>query len=189
LPNWCGNRLTVEGAAGALDAFQRAVVGTMQEDGVIHTLPLSFERILPTPPDLLTDAEQGWYAWRLAHWGTKWDVGPSTDVAGDPADGRLVYTFDTAWDPPRDLIEAASARYDDVRFHLVWAEPGNELYGEATYARGTCTGGRVVHGEAARRMLASVGLDDWYVDGQDEDDDDSDPVDADAPVDAEASEP
>ena len=61
---------------------------------------------------------QGWYGWRLEHWGTKWDIYNATCERMD--ENTLVMSFDTAWSPPifvyDKLVEMGfevSARYLD----------------------------------------------------------------------------
>ena len=61
-----------------------------------------FQSSIPCPADLLDG--DGWYEWRIKHWGTKWDavhIVPS--MAGDDV---LRLQFDTAWSPPLPVYDA-----------------------------------------------------------------------------------
>ena len=46
---------------------------------------------------------QGWYSWRLEHWGTKWDIYNATCERMD--ENTLVLSFDTAWSPPIPVFD------------------------------------------------------------------------------------
>jgi hypothetical protein len=50
-----------------------------------------------------------WYGWRLAHWGTKWDVATEAseyiEIDGDADDG-ITFTIETAWGPPINFYAA-----------------------------------------------------------------------------------
>lgn len=97
---------------------------------------------------------EGWYEWRLAHWGTKWDASfgePFLGLsAGDEADVDVsveskratitptvaIYKFDTAWSPPVPVIEAASEQHPELEFTLRFGEPGNDFAGEVRFLAG-----------------------------------------------------
>ena len=46
---------------------------------------------------------ENWYDWACNNWGTKWNS-CHTEIIEDEKDG-LTYTFDTAWDCPREVVE------------------------------------------------------------------------------------
>lgn len=50
LPNWCSNRLTVEGEPAAVAKWAADVSG---DDADGQRVPLDFERVLPTPPEFV----------------------------------------------------------------------------------------------------------------------------------------
>lgn len=102
--------------------------------------------------------EEGWYTWRLANWGCKWDAsfgepflalgqeGMDVDVAtsalGDTVTPTVaVYKFDTPWGPPNEFVERASELFPELEFTLQYAEPGMGFAGRV-------------------RMLAGLTLDD-----------------------------
>lgn len=92
----------------------------------------------------------GWYYWRLQHWGTKWNAsfdGPGVAIGGEEMDisatGTVIvtadvvsYSFLTAWSPPYAVVEAAAERWPNLEFVLRWAEPGCGDAGETTWAGG-----------------------------------------------------
>ena len=44
-----------------------------------------------------------WYDWSIDNWGTKWNA---IRTCVELNDGSLYYTFDTAWDCPREIVNA-----------------------------------------------------------------------------------
>lgn len=73
------------------------------------------EESLGNPP---TD---GWYHWRLQHWGTKWDTtADSCPEATVSEDGReVVYDFDTATGGVKPAIATLARQYPELSFDLV----------------------------------------------------------------------
>ena len=99
---------------------------------------------------------EGWYIWRLNHWGTKWDACFSDSVPGmalgiEGADVDLtkqtqgltltptvaVYKFDTAWAPPEEFVASASEQHPELEFVLRFGEPGEGYAGEIKFIAGT----------------------------------------------------
>jgi hypothetical protein len=142
VPNWCTNTMVVLGEPERITALLEAVKSEQEVDGVIE--PLSFERILPTPPSLLADETEaasasgempGWYEWRIEHWGTKWEVF-GCDLEDQRALGRCVFSFETAWAPPEPVIEHLSRRFPDLHFGVTCIEPINGLGSAAGFEGG-----------------------------------------------------
>lgn len=77
-----------------------------------------------------------WYTWRLAKWGTKWDLGDETIVREDYEDGKLEYHFDTAWSPPIAWLEAVSKKYPQLNFRLQYEEAGCSFEGYVVLQNG-----------------------------------------------------
>jgi hypothetical protein len=148
MPNWCHDELTVSGDPVLVAAFVEKV-GTPGQ-------PLTFAAHVPQPDGL----GEGWYGWRLDHWGTKWDAKTDrslnafgTEVAIDalnrtdgapsqgwvPVDGGLAIKFETAWSPPSEWIREVSVQEPELSFVLRWAEPGNDMAGEIRARAGQVT--------------------------------------------------
>ncbi len=122
MPNWCNNKLIIEDCSPELAAY-------LQENG------LSFDKIKPTPPEILDDEQGSSYGWRVNNWGTKWDL--SEQEQGDVADMLLsedtdfTAHFDTAWSPPCQAITALSEKFPNDKFVLDYLELGMMFAGTA----------------------------------------------------------
>jgi hypothetical protein len=97
VPNWVFNKLEARGGVGALARF----AADLREEREGSASVLDFERVLPTPPDLLAgredrwapvrrpDDDDRWFQRRWEHWGTKWNA-MWAGLEGVPEDGRLL---------------------------------------------------------------------------------------------------
>ena len=121
MPNWCENNLRIYGDKEDLDAFKAAVSDRE------HETDLSFNKLSPQPEGLeeKTDKDDTgmptWYAWRLVHWGCKWDV--DADLI-DENDVFVEYQFMSPWAPPVPWIAKAAMLYPKLHFVLKYDEPG-----------------------------------------------------------------
>lgn len=105
MPNWCINRLDIDGNEKSVERF---LTENKTDDS-----PLSFAESVPTEnPD--TD------------WGTKWDA---CDVRLNQDRPNSFY-FDTAWAPPVEWLEKVAPKYPDLVFDLSFAEPGMDFCGQ-----------------------------------------------------------
>ncbi|HEY7149910.1 MAG TPA: hypothetical protein VH420_10745 [Gaiellaceae bacterium] len=119
MTDFCRNRLTAWGDTEELAAFVEQVATDEQ--------PLSFETIAPTPAALL---KEGWYEWRIEHWGTKWDA-EFEDVT-EPLRvrrTRATYVFLTAFAPATAWIERAGEEFPALTFRLEYAAPDGAFSG------------------------------------------------------------
>lgn len=117
---------------------------------------LDFERILPTPRELLnaqspcrkSDEQKAelikkygaddWYDWRIKNWGVKWP--PSFNSANlEITDDAMVFFFDTPWGPPVNIIKFMSSLFPNATFQLQFAEPGMNFSGEDIFQAGRLT--------------------------------------------------
>lgn len=122
MPNWCNNVATLTHPDPTMIA--RLLKAADGNTGVLQEL-------IPCPQDLLiekgsfadTDKQaaldaQGaanikkygyadWYDWRVANWGTKWDLCDLT--ASQPFADTVLLHFDTAWSPPIEAYEKLEA--------------------------------------------------------------------------------
>jgi len=138
MPNWCANILKLQHT----DPQMILRAKTAFENGSL------LNEFVPCPPELvhtvsgavgppdspkqneherqraLNFAKWGhtdWYGWRVANWGTKWDIG-GADCSVEVTEQGLTLSFDSAWSPP---VEAYSTLVDqgfDVQAYY-W-EPG-----------------------------------------------------------------
>jgi hypothetical protein len=143
MPNICQNKLEVGGNAKVIEQFANLV----KRGNKI----LSFESVLPTPPEMLTEeasvgSSPAWYTWRCENWGTKWDVMDCLDVEKERECNKRfcvvtawldgVY-FETAWSPPSFFVEKVASLYPDLTFVLRFYEGGAEFAGEQYFENGS----------------------------------------------------
>ena len=86
-----------------------------------------------------------WYSWNVRNWGTKWDVGVSSDeeypdtyMEGPTENGEnlvVYYNFNTAWSPPFPAIAKLSSQYPSLLFTLSYEEETG-WGGECEFLRG-----------------------------------------------------
>lgn len=135
VPNWCSNKITISGPKSVLDRLSQDLLRVTDERGSREELLLSLERILPTPPELLEN--DGWFDWRLVHWGAKWDL---TEVRLEGrTDDSLVLVCLSASTPPLQALAKLSEQYPEVAVEIVYAEPGWGLAGRRAFNRGEVT--------------------------------------------------
>ena len=145
MPNWCNNKLTIEDCSPELAAY-------LQENG------LSFDKIKPTPPEMLDDENGSWYGWRVNNWGTKWDL--SEQEQRETADWLLsdsagfTACFDTAWSPPCQAIAALSAMFPSDKFILHYLELGMMFAGTARISDGESIEDDIFEDEESIRAFA-----------------------------------
>lgn len=141
MPNLCVNELFI-GYDGAVDDELSTFHDAVRDENA--QTELSLARLCPCPPELLRmeapcdkeTAQQNiekfgypdWYAWRLANWGTKWDV----EAKLIPQDEWcLAYRFYSAWAPPIAWLRTASDRFPHLFMRLQYGEPTSGFWGVA----------------------------------------------------------
>ena len=122
MPNWCHSTLEITGPKNEIAS-------------IIQT-ELDFEKILPTPEDLLFGTMsrlsefqrqtniavfgyEDWYWWRVDNWGTKW-TGNISDTHYSPE--KINLTMDTAWSLPMELLQKLSVENPNVIIHIIDCE-------------------------------------------------------------------
>jgi hypothetical protein len=85
-----------------------------------------------TPEQLALEAKEqaniekygykNWYDWKVANWGTKWDIGADGFEAQDDDDG-LILTFESAWSPPCGAYETLVDKFG-FSIRAYYYEPG-----------------------------------------------------------------
>lgn len=60
-----------------------------------------------------SDGSNGWYAWNLNNWDTKWDA---RDVYLEQDENEAIYTFSTAWSIPLNVFRAMAEQHPTLSF-------------------------------------------------------------------------
>lgn len=70
-----------------------------------------------------------WYWWNLRHWGTKWDIAvsdgeqwASTRLEVFEDGEEFIYSFQTAWSPPTEVIDLLTQQFPTLKFNLYYEE-------------------------------------------------------------------
>lgn len=109
MPNWCDNKLVVEGERDLLQQFY--------DENRSDEAELSFAKAVP---EVEATCES-----HYTTWGTKWDA---SDVIAS-FDESLTYNFNTAWSPPEPWFLAIVEKYPLLRFTLEYNEPMMDFEG------------------------------------------------------------
>ena len=109
MPNWTQNYVALEGSKEKIVELKKFFASDERV--------FDFNKILPMPENSDTFFAEGslgekerqkfgdnnWYTWSAKNWGTKWNaVEPNLDVDNEC---KLEYSFRTAWDAPRGVID------------------------------------------------------------------------------------
>jgi len=105
MPNWTENNVLFVGKKKQLETL-KTMLKSKDND-------FDFNNIVPMPKNIYRGllgreeeekyGDNNWYRWSIDNWGTKWNaVGTRVELK----DGSLYYTFDTAWDCPREIVNA-----------------------------------------------------------------------------------
>ena len=139
MPNWCENKLTVEGAEEDVQRFKQLAKTKATKAGA----DLSLASLYPLPEgvyqgDLGPEESQrygknNWYDWCITHWGTKWDA--DATLTNEIPD-FLVYEFESAWSPPVAWLTKVARDFPRLRFTLIYDEPGMGFAGTAIADKG-----------------------------------------------------
>jgi hypothetical protein len=117
MPNWCNNTL-----------YLSHKDPTMLEKAVKAWNDGKFLSVMIPEPDYegyqdceIKDRENGshmpdWWHWRIANWGTKWDIGLDSDLdnKAEIKDGQMSVYFDSAWSPPIQAYDALTEQGFDI---------------------------------------------------------------------------
>jgi hypothetical protein len=169
MPNHCWNYL--QAPDGDISVFEQYLTTKMRGSPFISDVPLSddeelclapdcgypetfldFQKIIPMAQNLLNG--DGWYDWRIRHWGTKWN-----SYDGHVQDEGI--GFNTAWGPPTPVI-AALSKLVQKPLRLTFDEPGNDFCGEfLANPDGTCVDNTYSPRDQAPEALRDeLGIDD-----------------------------
>jgi len=148
MPNWCYNRLVIQGDAADRREFETWNRGfgppcACAPDQLLLDLPaavldapplrhLTFDALLPVPAEVAAGGGDAESEWRLAQWGTSGNPTAETEVMDDGA--TLTYVFQTPWSPPQEWVIAVATRFPDLAITLEFAEPTGIFAGSMTVA-------------------------------------------------------
>lgn len=143
MPNWCLNKLEIDGKPEALSRFYENNLSE-GEDGS----SLSFSRSVPLMDPLKGKSKSTLIPLAVIVWGTKWDACEvrafADEALTDPIDiarrigegAKFYYKFDTAWSPPVEWLEQTAPKYPEISFRLSFVEPGMDFMGEDVHEGG-----------------------------------------------------
>ena len=125
MPNWCHTCLEM--------------TGPKEEITSIAETQLDFEKILPTPADLIPETHgdyvmteqqeqeniqkyghKDWYGWCVDNWGTKWTASDRKMRRLDPQ--TIHATMNTAWSIPVELLQKLSRDHPNVEIKIADCE-------------------------------------------------------------------
>lgn len=136
------------------------VPGEVLKVGFSHgTGKISFQRMQEAlfVPDKWVDG----YSWCVSHWGCKWDVFGQVRDERLSAD-RFEYEFETAWSPPIAWLKKVAEDWPDLRFDLVYYEPGLEFAGRLCFEGGKVSEDLQLEGDDIREFVVDVFCIDPY---------------------------
>jgi len=125
MPNFCQNDLYITADKDTIDKLQAA----FEKGELLETLrpQPTYEGYAPNGQPCTSEGMPDWWNWRVANWGTKWDVGGKDALFVRDSDTEIRFGFDSAWSPP---VEALQSR-DDINYRLYYCEFGMAFCGIA----------------------------------------------------------
>lgn len=129
MPNWCENKVTIVGGAAEINRLLSWAKSGSFFNNIVPMPPALLENFVHGDPRIAMNKKlfgyDGWYDWRLAKWGTKWDIDPNDIIIEEEIDGpnaTLKMTFLSAWSPPIPIYHALVAM--GFKVQAAWYEPG-----------------------------------------------------------------
>ena len=105
MPNWTENNVLFVGKKKQLKTL-KTMLKSKDND-------FDFNNIVPMPKNIYRGnlgreeeekyGKNNWYHWSIDNWGTKWN---SVDTTVEENGSTLSYNFMTAWDCPREIVNA-----------------------------------------------------------------------------------
>lgn len=163
MPNWCENEVTVYGNEQDLRKLLALASQSIPEDDDEELVRVEGQRfrmeaVHPTPDELLTEPTEfddsaqlaqalernkthgytNWYNWRVAHWGTKWDMSDLDMESITPEEGdeeaHFNIRYNTAWSPNTAFWKYVCSK-GPFRVQLRYIEQGVGFIGEDIISR------------------------------------------------------
>jgi hypothetical protein len=165
MPNWCECDLYISGPREELEKFLETVKSEESRFDFDRIIPYPehfrerdrvFQEWMTKPPEEKTGQlppdgynEDSGFEWHILNWGTKWNARRASlceQIEAWDEDEREMLSvelnFDTAWSPPKPIIERASERFPELLFDLRYFEGGMQFNGILI-----CAGGEVTRDE------------------------------------------
>ena len=105
MPNWTENNVLFVGKKKQLKTLKNMLKSKDND--------FDFNNIVPMPKNIFRGllgreeeekyGDNNWYRWSIDNWGTKWN---SVDTRVEENGSTLSYNFMTAWDCPRQIVDA-----------------------------------------------------------------------------------
>lgn len=137
MPNWTYCEITID-----TNGFTTGedLLATLQQRSHCPEWSFSLTSCVAEPIDLSDEPHgpNGWYDWRITHWGTKWDIcsgggdEPWVECSGD----MISISGDTAWSPPIAALDGLAAAFPETSIDLGWSEPNMVFEGFVAWANG-----------------------------------------------------
>jgi hypothetical protein len=118
MPNYCYNRLEIDGADDELDALAKAVAIEGSDDPNDR---FSYGQVIPIPVGSERDEDDD----EETFWGTT----SLYCLEVKREQGELIYEFESSWNPPEQVVAMLSLRWPDLRFNFTYCEPLTGRYG------------------------------------------------------------
>lgn len=143
MPNWCDNTVSITGTEEVIKRLEEFVGRPLDShDEKVDEPIFALANIKPSTPDLdpkyamfPTKGEDDWWSNNVNSWGTKWDVfGEGVYKSRD--EGKVSYSFQSAWSPPTPVIERLSEIFPEVRIEFSYYETGMDFWGIEIYENG-----------------------------------------------------
>lgn len=137
MPNWCNNSISIQGGSNTIKTLWEEA--TKEGSGLLNAMkpmPKELEDTTsPTPEGSKqpkVDGYDNWYDWRVANWGTKWDIDTTQGLEfTDNGDGTAQISgwFETAWAPPIEAYNTFIEDMDGCSLIADYHEPGMDFAG------------------------------------------------------------
>lgn len=118
MPNFCANKLKIDGSDADVEKFMQ---DNMEDD------QLFFAKSCPEPE---YEGEEDWYDWRIENWGTH-DDPEWTNILEE---NNIQFSTDSR--PPCKWLQKVANKYPSLSFSLRFAEEQNGFSGIITYVDG-----------------------------------------------------
>lgn len=143
MPNWCDNTVSITGPDDVIKRLDEFVGRPLTEGDEQMKEPIfSLANIKPSTNDIdpkyalfPSAGPEDWWNNNVNSWGTKWDVF-GEGVGRHMDEGKVSYSFSSAWSPPTPVIERLAEIFPEVRIEFKYMETGCDFWGVEIYENG-----------------------------------------------------